>query len=649
MSASNLATDAPERPVRVRSVQAYIDETPYWADGTALNATPMTAMQWRIWALAASGKFFEGLVVFMTGVAMPLIAEEFSITKTEHGLVGAASLAGILIGAIGLGGLSDHFGRKRMFIAEMILFTFFLCLLVASPNFLWLVIFLFGLGVALGCDYPTAHLIISESIPSATRGRLVLAAFGFQAVGALIGTVVGYLVLKNAPEIGAWRWMYASALVPAALVTAGRFYITESAHWLLVKGRHKEAQSQVEQLLSREPAYPKVVRLAEPVEGVVRRRSWTNLFSGANRRATILAAAPWFLQDLGTYGIGIFTPTILAASIGHKTDHIRNIADLINNDVLAAKGSGFIDLLLIVGIVGAVLLVDRIGSIRLQIWGFIGCAAGLLVAAASSFFTGGTQLQLIFAGFMLFNFMTNVGPNAQTYLLAGEVFPTEVRGMGAGFAAAFAKIGAILTAFLFPILLADIGTSALLLVLVGTSLLGAYVTWRFQIETTGVNLERIGTAHVAPPDAATAEGLAPAPAKQAAMPVSMGAALAIGALALVMAFYRGGAARETAAEGAPPSQGKLADSVAAAVGTAEGPQNSPLPQDNESGVEKNQAANPQAGPESEGGAGQGLKVAAPVADGLSAVRRDPGKKSRRGARNSPKSTQSGGPGGKSRH
>jgi hypothetical protein len=51
---------------------------------------------------------------------------------------------------------------------------------------------------------------------------------------------------------------------------------------------------------------------------------------------------------------------------------------------------------------------------------------------------------------MLFNFMTNLGSNAQTYLLAGEVFPTRVRGMGAGFAAAFAKIGAVTTAFLFP-------------------------------------------------------------------------------------------------------------------------------------------------------------------------------------------------------
>jgi hypothetical protein len=42
---------------------------------------------------------------------------------------------------------------------------------------------------------------------------------------------------------------------------------------------------------------------------------------------------------------------------------------------------------------------------------------------------------LIFSGFMLFNFMTNLGRNARTYLLAGEVFPTAMRGKGAGFAA----------------------------------------------------------------------------------------------------------------------------------------------------------------------------------------------------------------------
>ena len=57
---------------------------------------------------------------------------------------------------------------------------------------------------------------------------------------------------------------------------------------------------------------------------------------------------------------------------------------------------------------------------------------------------------------------------------------------------AVAKVGAVMTAFLFPILLKDLGTQTLLLILVGTSLLGAVITGLFRIETTGVSLEKMG-------------------------------------------------------------------------------------------------------------------------------------------------------------
>jgi len=75
-----------------RTVQQYIDELPVWPDGTRLPSTPMTKMQRLIWMLAAAGKFFEGFVVFMTGVALPLIARQFEIGPTQRGLVTAASL-----------------------------------------------------------------------------------------------------------------------------------------------------------------------------------------------------------------------------------------------------------------------------------------------------------------------------------------------------------------------------------------------------------------------------------------------------------------------------------------------------------------------------------------------------------------------------
>jgi MFS family permease len=217
-----------------QSVQHYIDLRPVWPDGTTLPSTPMTRMQWVIWSLAAVGKFFEGFVVFMTGVALPLIAREFHIGAAQDGFISGASLLGILIGAVGLGGMSDHFGRKRMFIIEMIIFCAFLVLLILTSSFIPLVICLFGIGLALGCDYPTAHMIISESIPSISRGKLVLAAFGFQSLGALAGTGVGYLVLLFVPTLDAWRWMYATAIIPAIAVTVGR-------SWPVRPGRERGA------------------------------------------------------------------------------------------------------------------------------------------------------------------------------------------------------------------------------------------------------------------------------------------------------------------------------------------------------------------------------------------------------------------------
>ncbi len=57
-------THAAPAGVNAKTVQEYIDELPTWPDGTTLKTTPMTGMQWRIWTLAAFGKFFEGFVVW---------------------------------------------------------------------------------------------------------------------------------------------------------------------------------------------------------------------------------------------------------------------------------------------------------------------------------------------------------------------------------------------------------------------------------------------------------------------------------------------------------------------------------------------------------------------------------------------------------
>ena len=126
------------------------------------------------------------------------------------------------------------------------------------------------------------------------------------------------------------------------LVTLGRFFIVESANWLLPRATTKRPRRQSPSCWS-------------ATRNIRRRSSWARtprearrspsrpsaaLFNSRNRRATIFASVPWFIQDLGTYGIGIFTPTILAAALGGGADHIRSVSDLIAERHPGRQGRG---------------------------------------------------------------------------------------------------------------------------------------------------------------------------------------------------------------------------------------------------------------------------------------------------------------------
>jgi len=472
-----------------KTVQAYIEEIPNWQDGSSFGKAPLSEMQWLVWSLATAGKFFEGLIVFMGGIALPLVSEQFSIDQTTKGFITAATLAGILIGALFLGGLADRFGRKPVFIGEMVLLLIGLLGASFSSSSELLIFWLFIMGLALGADYPTAHLVISESIPASIRGRLVLGAFSFQALGAVIGTAICAVVLSSKPELSTWRIFYLLPVIPVALVAWGRIFLPESSHWLLTKGHLTKAEKQLRKLLNRQDISLLQLKIAE--EGVLKHKSskFGDLFHGKQLKSTILASLPWFLQDISTYGIGIFTPIIIAAAFGAEAQE-HNLSAVIHNDLLGAKGTALVDIGFLVGIAFAIWLSDKLGRIPLQIAGFIGCSLGLLIAAAGNF-NGANNIVVIGVGFFLFQFMTNLGPNSQTYLIAGEVFPTKIRGVGAGFAAACGKVGAVITAFFFPALLSGFGADRLLPLLALISLIGAWITWLYRVETKGVNLETI--------------------------------------------------------------------------------------------------------------------------------------------------------------
>ena len=85
----------------------------------------------------------------------------------------------------------------------------------------------------------------------------------------------------------------------------------------------------------------------------------------------------------------------------------------------------------------------------------------------------------------------NVGPNATTFILPAELFSTEVRASGHGFAAGAAKLGAALGIFLLPVLRVRIGVPGLLYLLAVVCLLGLAITVLFHVETSGRSLEEL--------------------------------------------------------------------------------------------------------------------------------------------------------------
>ncbi|MBM3462329.1 MAG: MFS transporter [Armatimonadetes bacterium] len=471
----------------------------------SLNEAQVGRHHWKIWFLSSMGVFLDGFDLFIMAVALPLIDHHYHPDPASLGMVGASAMLGALIGASVLGRLTDAWGRKKLYVADLGLFILFSVLCATSDSIWALTLWRFMLGVGIGADYPISSSYVSEFMPSRVRGRMLVGSFSFQALGSLAGAACGLVILWIYPQDEAWRWMLAAGTVPALVVLIMRLPLPESPLWSLSHGRAEDARRIVSEvvdqvieeppvavLLARESAAalesPVVAAALTEVErGLVVqpiRRSYLDLLREPLLRRTILAAVPWFFMDVGLYGVGFFTPTILAAMA------FSGKGSFIAQDIAATEGDMIVDIFLVAGFLLAIWLVDRWGRIRLQLIGFAGMTVGLLMLAVAAVLPeDNLDLFLTFAGFALFNLMVNMGPNATTFLLPIELYPTALRGSGHGLAASFGKLGAAVGVFLLPVARDRLGLAPTLGLTACAVFIGFLVTWFFAVETRGVSLE----------------------------------------------------------------------------------------------------------------------------------------------------------------
>src|SRR5947207_3422280 len=451
-----------------------------------LDESPLDPFQRWLWVLSTGCTLLDGFVIFALGVAMPLIIAEFHIRPGAVGLIGAALVLGAVFGA-GLGGpAADHLGRKRLMLADMIIIGFGAATsaLANGPTTLFIGQLLVGVGI--GIDFPVSGTYISEVSPKRSRARMMVATIACQSVGMLLAAAITLLLLKNVGGAQNWRLFLATEGIIALLFFLLRLSEPDSPHWLMTRGKFEKAAQAFIRIMPEQRGT--VLQLTcnagekSLADSVTQAKAsgLAVLFSPPYRARTLLVAAPWFLMDIATYGVGLFTPIILGA-----IDISGRKVGVIAHDFADVRGSAAIDLFLLFGFLLGIWAVPRFGRIRMQAIGFASMAFGmLLLTIAVRLSNSSLHIPLVFAGFILFNLLMNAGPNSTTFTLAPILFPTELRATASGFAAGIAKIGATLGVFVLPILKGRFGVPAVLGMVVAVSVLGLVVTLVFGREDT---------------------------------------------------------------------------------------------------------------------------------------------------------------------
>ncbi|MDG6929273.1 MAG: MFS transporter [Nitrososphaerota archaeon] len=437
---------------------------------SAMDSQKMSKFHGVITVLAAMGVFLDGYDISIISVALLFIKPEFNTTPYELGLIGAATSLGMLFGAMAFGYMSDKFGRRIMFLWDLLFFVVFAILSALAQNTVQLIVFRFLLGIGLGADYALSTTIVAEFSPARSRGKLLAGNLLAWWVGSAVAYVTGLALLP----LGAvsWRYMIALGVIPALAVIVGRKWLPESPRWLISHGQADKAAQVVERLTGKkvtpseiESAYDAEKSAKVPVK---------ELFSKSLIRSTAFVWGFWFAFDFVFYGIGIFTPSLLQA-LGLK------------GITAAVQASVFIAILEVCASTLSLFLMDRLGRRTITAVGFL--VGGVALITLALIYPPAALPMLVL--FPLYAFFLAFGPGTTDFVYSVELFPTRVRSTGQASSTAVSRVGAVISIFFFPSLLLFWGVPNSLIFFGIVGLLGFLVTLVLGVETKRKSLEEI--------------------------------------------------------------------------------------------------------------------------------------------------------------
>ncbi|MDT7562376.1 MAG: transporter, family, 4-hydroxybenzoate transporter [Pseudonocardiales bacterium] len=247
----------------------------------------------------------DGFDLQAIALAAPAIAEGWGVGPSAFGAVFGVGLFGSLVGALLLGRLGDRFGRRRVLLISVAVFTGCSLATALVGSVAGLVVVRFLTGIGLGGALPSAIALTSEYTPRRSRGTVVGLMFcGYPFGGVLAG-------LLSAPLIPAFGWasvFVVGGVLPLVLLPVLWTSLPESAQFLNVTGDRVGLGAVLRRMGSRVDAASVEPERAPDRSPVVR------LFTEGRAAGTLLIWATMFMALLLAYLLTSWVPLVTRAA-----------------------------------------------------------------------------------------------------------------------------------------------------------------------------------------------------------------------------------------------------------------------------------------------------------------------------------------------
>jgi MFS transporter, putative metabolite:H+ symporter len=456
-----------------------MDRTSTWVEAPSrtarLDRLPFTAEHRRLVTGSGVGWALDAMDVGLISFVMAALSQQWDLAPTTLSWIASIGFIGMAIGA-SLGGLlADRVGRRQVFALTLLVYGVATGASALSWSVASLLAFRFLVGLGLGAELPVASTLVSEFAPARIRGRVVVALESFWAVGWVLAALIGYFVIPLSDD--GWRWALALGAVPAAYSVAVRFGLPESVRFLERRGRHDEAEAAVRRFeASAGIAAPEgdLASGREPSDLADEPLPPSALWHRDLRQSTASLWLVWFAVNFAYYGAFIWIPSLLVAS---GMDLVRSF--------------GFTLIITLAQLPGY-----AVSAVLVEVWGRRATLSTFLLGSAVAavlFGRADTEATTLAAGMALSFF--NLGAWGALYAVTPEVYPTQLRGTGAGWAAGFGRIASVLAPLSVPWLLARGGSEELLFaVFAGCFAVAAAATWGLPERRGQALVERLDEA-----------------------------------------------------------------------------------------------------------------------------------------------------------